>query len=154
HRPKLYDFFFEKDPALAPAELRFGVDERISAEGVILCTPEESTLAALRERIASQKPQAIALSLLFSFTNPANEQAVARALAGLGIPLSISHQILPEFREYERASTVLVNAYLQPVMQTYLRKLEERASQRGGKKSSAGIFVMQSSGGITALETA
>ncbi|HEY2116674.1 MAG TPA: hydantoinase/oxoprolinase family protein [Candidatus Angelobacter sp.] len=204
-RPKLYDFFFEKDPALAPAELRFGVDERTSSEGAVLRAPTQQSLQALGEQIAAQKPQAIALSLLFSFANPTNEKAVAAALARLELPLSISHQILPEFREYERASTVLVNAYLQPVMQSYLRKLEERlalgveeesaqarvpvpqnpSSQAGAPavhnlaKSSAQaeatppqpvqtrrgpgtpepalhsqIFVMQSSGGITALNTA
>jgi N-methylhydantoinase A len=150
-RPKLYDFFFEKDPALAPAELRFGVDERTSAEGAVLRAPDAAGLKSLAERIAAQDPQAIALSLLFSFANPANEKAVAEALAGLKLPLSISHQILPEFREYERASTVLVNAYLQPVMQSYLQKLQKRAGS-GGR--SARIFVMQSSGGITALATA
>ena len=130
HRPKLYDFFFEKDPALAPSELRFGVDERTSAEGVILRAPDRGSLETLAERIAAQKPQAIAISLLFSFTNPSNERAVAEALAKLQLPLSISHQILPEFREYERASTVLVNAYLQPVMQELFRKA---ASKGGGR---------------------
>jgi len=150
HRPKLYDFFFEREPALAPAELRFGAKECTSAEGVILQAPEPAALAALVERIAAERPQAIALSLLFSFANPCNERAVADALGKLNLPVSISHEILPEFREYERASTVLVNAYLQPVMQTYLYKLQERAGE--GKESR--IFVMQSSGGITALETA
>jgi N-methylhydantoinase A len=161
-RPKLYDFFFEKDPALAPAELRFGVDERISAEGVVLRAPSAESLESLASMIAAQKPEAIAISLLFSFANPANEKAVAAALAPLKLPLSVSHQILPEFREYERASTVLVNAYLQPVMQGYLQKLQERLSlgnptlsQKAGKDGApARIFVMQSSGGITALNTA
>jgi N-methylhydantoinase A len=151
HRPKLYDFFFEKDPALASSDLRFGVDERTSAEGVVLRAPGPKSLELLAERIGEQKPQAIAISLLFSFTNPANEKAVAAALARLKLPLSISHLILPEFREYERASTVLVNAYLQPIMQSYLQKLQDRACD-GGK--TARIFVMQSSGGITALSTA
>jgi len=149
-RPKLYDFFFEKDPALSPAELRFGVDERTSAEGAVLRAPTEASLERLAAQIAAQKPQAIALSLLFSFANPENEKAVAGTLAKLNIPLSVSHRILPEFREYERASTVLVNAYLHPVMQSYLEKLRERLS-RG---APARIFVMQSSGGITALATA
>lgn len=172
-RPKLYDFFFEKDPALAPAELRFGVDERISAEGEVLRAPGAESLETLAVQIAAQKPQAIALSLLFSFANPENERAVAAALAALNLPLSISHQILPEFREYERASTVLVNAYLQPVMRGYLRKLEERlpsGQERAqarvppphqaktglgwGPRPVPQIFVMQSSGGITALTTA
>ncbi|MFL6386699.1 MAG: hydantoinase/oxoprolinase family protein [Terriglobales bacterium] len=161
-RPKLYDFFFEKDPALAPAELRFGVDERISAEGTILRTPTSQSLKDLAAQIAAQKPQAIALSLLFSFASPQNEKAVVAALAALNLPLSVSHQILPEFREYERASTVLVNAYLQPVMQSYLGKLWDllahespTLSQKARKDGApARIFVMQSSGGITALATA
>jgi N-methylhydantoinase A len=171
-RPKLYDFFFEKDPALAPVELRLGVDERTSAEGAVLRAPSPESLESLALNIAAQKPQAVAISLLFSFANPANEKAVAAALARLKLPLSISHQILPEFREYERASTVLVNAYLQPVMQGYLQKLQERlspgqeraqarvpvpqnpSSQAGAPAVHSQIFVMQSSGGITALSTA
>jgi N-methylhydantoinase A len=157
-RPKLYDFFFEKDPALAPAELRFGVDERTSAEGTILRAPSSASLESLASNIAAQKPQAVAVSLLFSFANPANEKAVAAVLARLKLPLSISHQILPEFREYERASTVLVNAYLQPVMQGYLRKLQERLSSEQDRTQARvpvpQVFVMQSSGGITALNTA
>ncbi len=157
-RPKLYDFFFEKDPALSPPELRFGVDERTSAEGTVLRAPSAASLKTLAAQIAAQQPQAIALSLLFSFANPENEKAVAAALAPLNLPLSVSHQILPEFREYERASTVLVNAYLQPVMQSYLQKLEERLSL-GQERAQARVpvpqvFVMQSSGGITALNTA
>jgi N-methylhydantoinase A len=154
NRPRLYDFFFEKDPPLAEAALRFGVAERTSSEGKILRAPSLEALNALAGRISAQKPQAIGLSLLFSFANPANEQAVAQALVGLDIPLSVSHRILPEFREYERASTVLVNAYLQPVMTNYLRQLERRIGERGTQGRAARIFVMQSSGGITALATA
>src|SRR5262249_17685605 len=82
--------------------------------------------------------------------NPSNEQAVAEELARIGVPLSVSHRILPEFREYERASTVLLNAYVQPVMANYLRQLQRRA----GENSRSRIFVMQSSGGIRALGTA
>ena len=148
HRPKLYDFFFEKDPPLAPADMRFGVDERTSSDGEVLRAPGETALNDLRLRIATQNPEAIAISLLFSFANPVNEKAIAQALRKLEVPLSLSHKILPEFREYERASTVLVNAYLQPIMQRYLEKLQSSTAQR------ARIFVMQSSGGITALETA
>jgi N-methylhydantoinase A len=156
HRPRLYDFFFEKDPPLAAANLRFGVAERTSAEGQVLQRPSPSDMAALVADIASAAPQAIALSLLFSFTNAENEQRVARELQSLGIPVSVSHQILPEFREFERASTVLVNAYLQPVMQKYLQGLRDRlqSSRRSQTNTAARIFVMQSSGGITSLETA
>jgi N-methylhydantoinase A len=150
NRPRLYDFFFEKDPPLASRDMRFGVDERVAADGTLLREPQLDDLKALVRKVAEARPQAIALSLLFSFANPQNERAVMQALEPLKIPLSVSHKILSEFREYERASTVLVNAYLQPVMQTYLEKLRQRAESR----NRARIFVMQSSGGITALNTA
>jgi len=154
NRPRLYDLFFEREPVLAPEELRFGVHERVSAEGKILIGARQSELETLRDRIAAQEPEAIAICLLFAFANPSNERAVTQALSGVGVPLSVSHQILPEFREYERASTVLVNAYLQPIMETYLKKLEARVRASDPKSRKAKVFVMQSSGGITALATA
>jgi N-methylhydantoinase A len=155
HRPRLYDFFFERTPPLVPAELRFGVDERVSAVGEVLRRPDARALSLLAEELAAAQPEAIAICLLFSFAAPENEQAVAAALGRLGVPLSLSHQILPEFREYERMSTVAVNAYLQPVMQTYLRSLATRLGESAAKpKNTERIFVMQSSGGITSLPTA
>src|ERR1700733_4258530 len=167
-RPKLYDFFFDRVPPLVPRELRFGVKERIGAEGQILEHPTPPELGRLREAVSRAQPEAIAISLLFSFANPKNEAQVAAALESLGIPLSVSHKILPEFREYERTSTVVVNAYLQPLMQSYMESLAARvadlakASARktasgvggGRNRSKSRIFVMQSSGGITALESA
>jgi len=148
-RPKLYDFFFDRVEPLVSREMRFGIAERTASEGEILQTPAEAELQVLTERVQTAKPDAVAVSLLFSFVNPQNEKAIAHALRGLGIPLSVSHQILPEFREYERTSTVVMNAYLQPVMQRYLHSLAKRI--QSGKSR---IFIMQSSGGITALETA
>jgi N-methylhydantoinase A len=155
-RPRLYDFFFDRVVPLVPADLRFGVDERTSGEGNILREPASADLCDLKDRMVRKKPEAIAVSLLFSFANPKNETLVADGLQDLGVPLSISHQILPEFREYERTSTVVVNAYVQPVMQRYLESLEARAQAWSGVKppASARIFVMQSSGGITTLRTA
>src|SRR5208337_349493 len=116
-------------------------------------------LLRLREAVRHASPEAIAISLLFSFANPENEMAVATAVAELGKPLSVSPQILPELREYERTSTVAVNAYLQPLMQSYMERLSERAkaSVTGSavrRPSQPRVFVMQSSGGITALESA
>jgi N-methylhydantoinase A len=145
-RPKLYDFFFDRVEPLVPADLRFGVDERTSSDGEILQPATARSLQSLTKRLQEKRPEAIAISLLFSFANPKNEIAVALALGNLGLPLSVSHQIFPEFREYERTSTVVVNAYLQPVMQHYLANLDRRSGAR--------IFVMQSSGGITALSSA
>ncbi|HEX6502271.1 MAG TPA: hydantoinase/oxoprolinase family protein [Terriglobales bacterium] len=154
-RPKLYDFFFERVEPLVPAERRFGIEERVDCDGNILQSPSEADLRDTVEKVRAAKPEAIALSLLFSFVNPEHERAVATSLASLGLPISVSHQILPEFREYERTSTVVVNAYLQPVMQRYLENLERHAQHSGkGKKHAAKVFVMQSSGGITALRSA
>ena len=177
-RPKLYDFFFDRVEPLVPANLRFGIEERTASDGKILTAPSPADLKSLVAQVAEKEPESVAISLLFSFANPSNELAIAEALKPLGIPLSISHQILPEFREYERTSTVVINAYLQPVMQRYLENLERRAESLRLKRPAkyrverrfsaakvvhkniralapvARIFVMQSSGGITALSSA
>jgi len=157
-RPRLYDFFFERVPPLVCRELRFGVKERTSADGQVLELPSAEELARLREAVRRAQPEAIAISLLFSFANLKSEEAVAAAVAELGKPLSASNKILPEFREYERTSTVVVNAFLQPLMQSYLGKIGEQAGAFGRDSAAARkkprIFVMQSSGGITALEAA
>lgn len=168
-RPRLYDFFFERVEPLVPPDLRFGINERTSSDGQILAAPMANDLRRLVSQIAAKKPRSIAISLIFSFANPAHESVVADALKKLEIPLSVSHQILPEFREYERASTVVINAYLQPIMQTYLRNLQARAQKFMPKldtakddrknevlaaEASSRIFVMQSSGGITSLASA
>ena len=173
-RPKLYDFFFDRVEPLVPADLRFGLEERTASDGEILTSPTPASLKALVDRVAAKHPNSIAISLLFAFANPTNELAIAQALKPLAVPLSISHQILPEFREYERTSTVVINAYLQPVMQNYLQKLESRAARlwvaqrvsaakTNPKPTEASapevphrnrIFVMQSSGGITSLASA
>ncbi|MGC2535186.1 MAG: hydantoinase/oxoprolinase family protein, partial [Candidatus Sulfotelmatobacter sp.] len=179
-RPKLYDFFFDRIEPLVPKDRRFGIEERTASDGEILTSPSPTDLKSLASRVAAKQPQAIAISLLFSFSNPKNELAIAKALKPLGVPISISHQILPEFREYERTSTVVINAYLQPVMRNYLENLQRRAEQlcrerpveyRVERSFSAAqsvhknvkalapkavvrIFVMQSSGGITALASA
>ena len=158
NRPRLYDFFFQKDPPLVDADMRYGVDERTAADGKVLRYPGNDVLTQLAWKIKAQRAQAVAVSLLFSFANPENERAVARELAGLGVPITLSHQSLPEFREFERASTVIMNAYLQPLMQGYLESLEHRVGGAGKEEKPAGkharVFVMQSSGGITALATA
>jgi N-methylhydantoinase A len=180
-RPKLYDFFFDRVEPLVPKDLRFGIEERTASDGEILTTPSPAALKSLASQVSAKHPESIALSLLFSFANPKNELSIAEVLRPLGVPLSISHQILPEFREYERTSTVVINAYLQPVMQRYLENLDRRADQliidrraskaglveerrfsaaKSAKRNSGAlapvprIFVMQSSGGITALDSA
>ena len=144
-RSRLYDWFAPLPVCLVPKELRFGVPERVSAEGNILRSPTSQELAALVDQVRRSGAEAVAISLLFSFANPETERRVEAALLSLGLPVSASHRILPEFREYERASTTVVNAYLAPRIARYLNHLEHSVSERhrGGR-----VDVMQSSGGI------
>ncbi len=142
-RPKLYDLFFTKPAPLAPAEMCFGVAERTACNGVILQHPDDEEIARLSEAVGSVRPESVAVSFLFAFANSENERSVATALRKLGIPISVSHEILPEFREFERGSTVLINAYLAPKMQSYLNRLDCELQGTGSS-----LQVMQSSGGI------
>lgn len=146
-RPDLYDWNHHRPAPIT--DLCFGVAERIGPEGAVLLAPAKSTLDELRSAIRKAKAEAVAVSLLFSFANPAHEQAVAEALRSLRLPISLSHEILPEFREYERGSTVALNAYLAPRMQGYIRSLE-----RGLARRSASLSIMQSSGGILSAASA
>src|SRR5438552_5893929 len=100
-RPKLYDFFFDRVPPLVSRDLRFGVDERTASDGEILQAPSRKHLQSLVSEVRKKKPDAVAISFLFCFANPKNETVAAEVLRDLGVPLSISHKILPEFREYE-----------------------------------------------------
>jgi N-methylhydantoinase A len=151
-RPKLYAWSQPAAACLVAEGLRFGVAERVSSEGEILRRPSAAELVELVERVRASGAEAVAVSLLFAFLNAENEQRVVEALEGLGlptarIPISAGHRILPEFREYERGSTLVVNAYLTPVMRGYLLGLERevKARYKGGS-----VEVMQSSGGIVA----
>src|SRR5215472_10157993 len=149
NRPKLYDLFFSKDAPIASEGLRFGVPERVACDGAVLQKVDRSELARLKNTVRAAAPEAIAVSLLFSFANPENERAVAATLREIGVPVSVSHEILPEFREYERGSTVLINAYLAPKVQHYIDRLDGALQATG-----SGLHVMQSSGGIVSAATA
>ncbi len=144
-RPKLYDWFQPAPECLVKAGLRFGITERTSAEGAVVRRVDATELEEMVRAIGETDVDAVAISLLFSFANPKNESEVARALEKLGLPLSISHKILPEFREYERGSTVVANAYLAPKMGAYLTKLAKGVEDA---YKDARLEVMQSSGGI------
>jgi len=133
-RPELYNLNAIKPQPLVADELRLGVRERVVASGEVIEPLDESDVEALVEKL--EGVEAVAISLLFSFLHPEHEERIAAALAPLGVPLSISSRILPEYREYERTSTVVINAYLQPLMGRYLNRL-----------SAAKLRVMQSSGG-------
>jgi N-methylhydantoinase A len=148
NRPRLYDLNVERPPSLVPRSLRWGLAERTAAGGRILRRPSPQDLRRLRHAIAKSGADSIAVCLLFSFANPENERRVARALFPLGLPVSVSHEILREFREYERLSTVTINAYLAPRMGAYLESLERGVRKHAGR-SRGRVYVMQSSGGIS-----
>lgn len=153
-RPKLYDLLFERTAPLVERGMRFGIAERISCSGEVLQAPGREDLKRLAFDVHKSGAESIALSTLFSFANPANERTIARMLEELAVPVSVSHEILPEFREYERASTVVINAYLQPLMQRYLLSLQARLGEPGAGSKHSRVYVMQSSGGITAVDAA
>jgi N-methylhydantoinase A len=143
-RQHLYDWMATPAPCIVPKELRFGIKERVSAEGEILSSPSDGELVRLRRKIRASNAESIAISLLFSFANIEHETKIVAQLRALGLPISISHEILPEFREYERAATVVVNAYLAPKAGAYVHRLEAAIEDQ----NRGSLYVMQSSGGI------
>jgi N-methylhydantoinase A len=143
-RPALYDLNATRPDAIIPRALRFGVGERIAATGEVLKALDERALAVLVEKLRRARVESVAISLLFSFVYPEHERMIARALSELGVPLSVSHEILPEYREFERTSTIAINAYLQPLMGAYLKRLSTARLLR----------VMQSSGGSISAQRA
>lgn len=157
NRPRLYDLDVHRQSPLVPPELRFAVSERSTPDAGILQRPSRRRLQQLLARLRRSRAEAIALCFLFSYANPANERVTAKALRKLGLPLSVSHEILPEFREYERLSTVVVNAYLAPRLGSYLAGLTKafaktRTMPLGPRPVR--ISVMHSSGGITTARRA
>ena len=146
-RPELYDLMVDRPPVLVPRELRFGLNERVDYTGALLSSPSPEEFEALAQSIKEANVDAVAMSLLFSFLNPIHEEmlreALERGASGRAPFLSVSSQVLPEFREYERTSTTVVNAYVGPSMARYLEILARALGK--------GLRVMQSSGGsITA----
>jgi N-methylhydantoinase A len=159
-RPELYNLNAVKPAPLVRGKLRFGARERVSGAGEVLESLRDDEVKKLVEKLRRARCESIAISLLFSFVRPQHEQKIAKALETLGVPLSVSHKILPEYREYERTSTVTVNAYLQPLMGRYLNCLVESAGGKTSGSSATGqkskskdhssafvLRVMQSSGG-------
>ncbi len=144
-RPELYNLNAVKPAPLVADDLRLGVGERVVASGEVLEPLNDRELQNLVKELKQADVEAVAISLLFSFLHPEHEERIASSLASLDVPLSISSRILPEYREYERTSTVVINAYLQPLMGRYLNRLS---------KSAANLRVMQSSGGSISADIA
>src|SRR5829696_5551281 len=147
-RPELYNLNALKPAPLVDDELRLGIRERVVASGEVIEPLNEDDLPRLVKKLKQSRVEAVAISLLFSFLHPEHEERIAASLADLDVPLSISNRILPEYREYERTSTVVINAYLQPLMGRYLKRL------CGGDRPLRNLRVMQSSGGSISAEMA
>ena len=148
-RPNLYDFFVERPAPLVPAERRFGISERTLHTGEIQTEIESSELGALATQLGTLQLDAIAICFLFAYINPQNEQTVAEHLSSrLEIPVSCSHEILPQYREYARFSTTVANAYIRPTLERHLSTLIE-SKQFPGES----FRLMLSNGGSISART-
>lgn len=152
-RPRLYDFFVTRPEPLVPRSRRFGLGERVAADGRVLHSPSERELKRVVREVRRSGAESVAICLLFSYVNPEHERRMAAALRRAGWEVSASHEILPEIREYERTSTTVVNAYLVPVMSRYLGEIETQVRLRFGRGRTH-VRLMQSSGGIVAARAA
>jgi len=147
-RPKLYDLKVQKEPPLVPRSLRLEVVERLNERGEVMTPLDEASLKSAIEHMQKENVEAIAICLLFSFTNPDHEREVADAARSSGFYVSASYEVVPEFREYERTSTVVLNAYIGPLVERYLAKLEEVLPR------NIPFRIMQSNGGSISSATA
>lgn len=154
-RRQLYDLALKPETPgwLAPGARRAEVVERIAADGSVVTPLDEDSLTRAIERIAAHDVDAVAVCLLFSFANPAHELRVRERLGELlpGIPVSLSHEVDPAFREYERTIATAFDAYVKPTVDTYLGRLQARFEEAG---SAVTVQVMQSRGGLTGVTTA
>lgn len=146
NRGRLYDLAFRRPPRLAAREDCFGVAGRVGSDGGEVAPFDEVLAREVAAKLKSRGVESVAVCLLFGFLRPEHELLMGAALAEAGLPYSLSHAVCPEFREFERASTTAVNAYVSPKMATYLGRLRERV---GGR-----LRIMQSSGGAISAETA
>jgi N-methylhydantoinase A/oxoprolinase/acetone carboxylase beta subunit len=145
NRAELYNLTPQLRSPIIPRSVCFGVRERAYFDGAIAQSPSAAEIVRLKTRLRRARVQSIAICFLHAYRNPANEKRVAAALEGLGY-LCTSHDVCPEFREYERSSTTLINAYVGPLMDKYLAELEAASRHR--------IAIMQSNGGFMSTKEA
>jgi len=145
-RADLYDMFQDPPSVLVPRHCRLEVDERLDAAGAVVTPLDESGIDAIIEFVRANDIEAVAVSLLYSFLNDAHEKIVGERLRAAlpDIPIFLSSEVLPEIREFERTSTTAVCAYVGPILESYLRRLEAAVSSMGLPR----LYVMGSSGGV------
>ena len=149
NRPHLYRLAQRRPPPLVPAELRFEIEERVDAEGNVLIPLKEADVVQAVERMRREDVESVAIVFLFSFLNRAHEERAREIVERLapGVHVSVSSALLPEYREYERTATTVINAYVQPLVARYFDRLKTSLGRRS-------IHVMQSSGGVIGLDEA
>jgi N-methylhydantoinase A len=153
NRPESFNLFFKKHQPLVPRNLRFEVSERMSASGEVLVPFDEEGAAALARRLPELGIEAVAVLFLHSYRNPEHEARMRRVLekAAPHLFISASHEVSNEYREYERTSTVVANAYVGPLVRSYLSDLERDTAAAGLEPQ---ILLMQSNGGLYDLAAA
>lgn len=156
-RLQLYSLTPTKHVPLIPRERCYEVPERVESHGGVLTPLDEEALERALDQVVADGAEALAIVFLFSFTNPDHEQRAAERARARGLSVSPSSEILPEYREYERASTTAANAYVAPLMDRYLGRLERRLEARAEAEGVAGygrLQIMQSNGGVISVGTA
>jgi N-methylhydantoinase A len=152
-RYDMYDLFIEPPPPLVPRHLRREVPERLLADGSVLRPLDEEQARRVIHELIADGVEAIAICLLHAYVNPIHERRLADLVRQIAPdrPVSCSSEVVPEIREYERASTTTANVYVAPLMERYLEDLEKRLAELG---TPGQLYIMQSSGGIALPPTA
>ncbi len=148
NRSRLYDLAYRREPPLIPSDLRFGITGRILNSGEEHTPLDIEEADRIIEKLKDENIESAAICLLYSYLNPSHEQKIKDRILSLGIPFSLSHEILSEFREYERTSTTVINAYVSPKMQNYIGTLMNHTGRRDY------LSIMQSNGGSISADTA
>jgi N-methylhydantoinase A len=153
HRFEQYDIFMVKPSPLVPRDLRFGIPERMDGRGNVLVPLDEDAVKALAPKLKAAGIEAIAIGYMHAYLDGKHERRTRDILADLlpGVSITLSSEVSPEIREYERWSTAVANAYVQPVMDRYLGRLDAALRERGVE---CPLFLITSGGGLAALETA
>ncbi|MEJ2429488.1 MAG: hydantoinase/oxoprolinase family protein [Deltaproteobacteria bacterium] len=148
NRSRLYDLAYRKEPQIVPPDLRFGIKGRVLNTGEEYEPLDEKGARKVIRQIGQSQAQSVAVCFIFSFANPSHEKEIKELLGNTGIAVSLSHEILAEFREFERISTTLLNAYVVPKMHTYIGHLIAEMAEESS------LSIMQSNGGSISAETA
>jgi N-methylhydantoinase A len=147
NRAELYNLFYCKPENIVPRELRLGISGRVDSSGREISPLDLSNLSAILEIIRSSRVESVAVCFLFSYLNPSHEKQIYEKLRHLDLHVSLSHNILAEFREFERLSTTVVNAYVSPKMSGYLKKIKDFVLP-------GSLRIMQSNGGSISADAA